>query len=184
MKNLQPHSHGEIFVLTGGPGVGKTALLEHLASAGYATVREAARDVIHEQLLLGSDVLPWRDQPAFQRRVLKVQLEREGSVAGQVAFADRGIPDGIAYLRAHGLGVFTELLEKARERYGGVFLVEPVGEYHGDGERREGPEAALALHETLEATYRGLGYEPVRVPPMPVAERSAFVVERISARTR
>ena len=167
------------FVLTGGPGVGKTTLLEHLRSLGYSTVREAARDVIGEQMKLGTDVLPWKDQPAFQRRVLKVQLEREESATGPLIFADRGVPDGIAYLRASGLGVLRELLENARDRYEGVFLVEPLeGGYRPDPERREGPEAAHELHDAVETTYLDLGYQIVRVPPMPVAQRSAFVIER------
>ena len=159
--------------------MGKTALLDHLRSMGFATVREAARDVIQEQLLLGSDVLPWRNQSAFQRRVLELQLQREFAAAGPVVFMDRGIPDGIAYLRAYGLNVFREMLEHARDRYDGVFLVRPHGVYVDDAERRETSEQALILHGALEATYRDLGYELISVPAMPVARRSEFVVERV-----
>ena len=174
-----PRPARRCFALTGGPGVGKTALLDQLGSMGFATVREAARDVIHEQLLLDSEVLPWRDQSAFQRHVLELQLERESVAEGAVVFMDRGIPDGIAYLRAYGLSVFREMLVYARERYDGVFLVEPHGEYVDDTERREDPEEAQMLHGVIEATYRDLGYELVSVPSMPVARRSEFVIERI-----
>ena len=169
------------FALTGGPGVGKTALLEHLGSMGFATVREAARDVIHEQLLLDSDVLPWRDQSMFQRHVLELQLKRESLAEGPVIFMDRGIPDGIAYLRAYNHSVFREMLVHARDRYDGVFLVEPHGEYVDDAERREDPEEAMMLHGVIQATYRDLGYEVVNVPSMPVARRSEFVLERVGA---
>jgi predicted ATPase len=159
--------------------VGKTALLEHLGSMGFATVREAARDVIHEQLLLDSDVLPWRDQSMFQRHVLELQLKRESLAEGPVIFMDRGIPDGIAYLRAYNHSVFREMLAHARDRYDGVFLVEPHGEYVDDAERREDPEEAIMLHGVIQATYRDLGYEVVNVPSMPVARRSEFVLERV-----
>ena len=167
------------FALTGGPGVGKTALLEQLGSMGYATVREAARDVIHEQLQIDSEVLPWRDQSAFQRHVLELQLKRESVADGPVVFMDRGIPDGIAYLRAYNLSVFREMLVHARERYDGVFLIEPHGEYVDDAERREDPEEAQMLHGVIQATYRDLGYELVNVPSMPVEQRSEFVLERV-----
>ena len=161
--------------------MGKTALLDHLGSMGFATVREAARDVIHEQLLLDSEVLPWRDQSAFQRHVLELQLKRESVADGPVIFMDRGIPDGIAYLRAYNHSVFRGMLVHARERYDGVFLIEPHGEYVDDAERREDPEEAAMLHGVIEATYRDLGYELVNVPSMPVEQRSEFVVERIGA---
>ena len=167
------------FALTGGPGVGKTALLDHLASMGFVTVREAARDVIHEQLLLDSDVLPWRDQSSFQRHVLGLQLRRESVADGPVVFMDRGIPDGIAYLRAYNHSVFRDMLVHARDRYDGVFMVEPHGEYVDDAERREDPEEAQMLHGVIEATYRDLGYDLVSVPSMPVAQRSEFVLERV-----
>ena len=175
----QPKTDRRCFVLTGGPGVGKTALLDHLESMGFATVREAGRDVIQEQLQLDSDILPWRDQPAFQRHVLELQLERELAAFGPVVFMDRGIPDGIAYLRAYRLSVFRIMLEHARDRYDGVFLIEPHGEYIDDGERREDAEEALMLHGVLKETYQDLGYELISVPPMPVTCRSKFVIERI-----
>ena len=146
---------------------------------GFVTVREAARDVIQEQLQLDSDILPWRDQPAFQRHVLELQLEREHAVDGPVVFMDRGIPDGIAYLRAYRLSVFRIMLEHARDRYDGVFLIEPHGEYVDDAERREDAEEALMLHGVLKETYQDLGYELVSVPAMPVDRRSKFVIERI-----
>ena len=177
----EPRLDRRCFALTGGPGVGKTALLGHLDSMGFATVREAARDVIHEQLQLDSEVLPWRDQSAFQRHVLELQLKREPVADGPVVFMDRGIPDGIAYLRAYGLSVFCEMLVHARERYEGVFLIEPHGEYVDDAERREDPEEAQMLHGVIEATYRDLGYDLVNVPSMPVARRAEFVIERIGA---
>ncbi len=159
--------------------MGKTALLDHLGSMGFATVREAARDVIQEQLQLDSNILPWRDQRAFQRHVLELQLEREDAADGPVVFTDRGIPDGIAYLRAYHLSVFRIMLEHACDRYDGVFLIEPHGEYVDDAERREDAEEALVLHAVLKETYQNLGYELISVPPMSVARRSKFVIERI-----
>jgi len=175
--DLQPERR--CFVLTGGPGVGKTTLIDHLGSLGFATVREAARDVIEEQALLGSDVLPWRNQSVFQRHVFNLQLEREATASGPIVFMDRGIPDGVAYLRAYGLSVFRDMLVQSRERYDGVFLVEPHGVYSDDPQRREKSEQALILHKVLGTTYRDLGYELIVVPAMSVTRRAEFVVERV-----
>jgi predicted ATPase len=167
------------FVLTGGPGVGKTSVLEALAAAGYPVVRETARDVIREQQALDSDVLPWRDKPAFQRRVLEVQLAREASVAGSPVFLDRGIPDGIAYLRLDGLPVFPELLRHAKGRYMGAFLLEPPTGYQKDAVRFEDEETAQRIHRLVEETYCSLGYRIVTVPAMTIRERVARILAEV-----
>ncbi|MBI2194593.1 MAG: ATP-binding protein [Planctomycetes bacterium] len=168
------------FVLTGGPGVGKTALLEHLAARGYTVVRETARDLIEEQKALNSTVLPWRDATAFQKRVLEIQLDKESMASGQVVFLDRGVPDGMAYLLLYGLAVLPELVEHGRGRYTGVFLLEPLAGYQKDTVRREDARTARRIQELLEKAYRDLGYEPVRVPPLSVEERAQLVLAAIS----
>ncbi|WP_201496038.1 AAA family ATPase, partial [Rubrivivax sp. A210] len=54
-------------VITGGPGAGKTTLLAELATRGYETVSESAREVITERLARG---LPPRPDPAtFAREI-------------------------------------------------------------------------------------------------------------------
>jgi predicted ATPase len=159
--------------------VGKTSVLEVLAAAGYPVVRETARDVIEEQQALDSEILPWRDKPAFQRRVLEIQLAREASVAGSPVFLDRGIPDGIAYLRLDGLPVFPELLRYSKGRYTGVFLLEAATGYQKDAVRFEDEETARRIHSLVEETYRSLGYRIVTVPAMPIGERVAMILAEV-----
>jgi len=167
------------FVLTGGPSVGKTSVIEELAARGYPVVRETARDVIEEQRALDSEILPWRDKPAFQRRVLRVQLEREASISGSPAFLDRGVPDGIAYLLLDDLPVFPALLESARGRYTGVFLLGPAVPYRKDAVRFEDEETAQRIHDLVAQTYAELGYAVATVPPRPVAERATMVLDLV-----
>ena len=56
------------FVITGGPGVGKTTLLEALAKQGFPYVPEVAREIIREQASRNGDALPWANIPAFPLR--------------------------------------------------------------------------------------------------------------------
>ena len=53
------------YVLTGGPGVGKTTLLRHLAARGELTVEENARAVIREEAAAGGRGVPWLDNERF-----------------------------------------------------------------------------------------------------------------------
>ncbi|MDP6117052.1 MAG: ATP-binding protein [Planctomycetota bacterium] len=166
----------EFYVLTGGPAVGKTTLIEHLAANGHTTIRESARDVIEEQKRLGSDKLPWLDRPGFQLLVLTRQLEREEAAKGKVAFLDRGIPDGIAYLKEGGYEPLTELLDHARGRYRKAFLLEPIGDYQKDSVRYEDENIAREMHRFIEETYTELGYELVKIPAASVEERAEMLL--------
>ncbi|KAB1941499.1 AAA family ATPase [Micromonospora sp. ALFpr18c] len=75
------------YVLTGAPGAGKTTVLEALRHQGYATVREAATDVIAERQAQGC-AEPWRE-PAFVDAVQRHrQIEADGP---PVAPVDHGL---------------------------------------------------------------------------------------------
>ena len=57
------------YVITGGPGIGKTTVIEILSSRGYEIVPEAARIIIEEEQINDSDALPWKNLKKFQNLV-------------------------------------------------------------------------------------------------------------------
>ncbi|NIY98449.1 AAA family ATPase, partial [Salipiger sp. HF18] len=52
----------QFFVVTGGPGVGKTSLITELARRGFHTNPESGRAIIREEMARGGDALPWADR--------------------------------------------------------------------------------------------------------------------------
>jgi predicted ATPase len=46
------------FVVTGGPGAGKTSLITELARRGFHTIPESGRAIIREELQSGGDAPP------------------------------------------------------------------------------------------------------------------------------
>ncbi|MBB6410416.1 putative ATPase [Mesorhizobium sangaii] len=108
------------FVLTGGPGSGKTTLIEALRRAGFATSVEAGRGIIRDQSAIGGTALPWHDRALFaelmlswEMRSYQVACEQTGAV-----FFDRGVPDTLGYLRLTGLPVPEQFMHAAeRFRY-------------------------------------------------------------------
>ena len=63
------------FILTGAPGAGKTSILNALAAKGYATVPEAATDVIAQEAAKGI-AEPWR-HPGFIDKIVALQVRRQ-----------------------------------------------------------------------------------------------------------
>ena len=174
------------FVVTGGPGSGKTTLIEALARAGFAVAAEAGRAVIREQQANGGHALPSLDPLAFAAAMLAHDLasyDAHRDAAGPVFF-DRGIPDVVGYLRLEGVAVPAEMLRAARaKRYRRrVFVCPPWPDiYVTDDERKQTPEVAARTCRTMIETYGGFGYELVEVPRAPVVARLSFVLERIEA---
>src|SRR5580692_8143687 len=94
-----------LFVITGGPGSGKSTLINALEEHGIHTMPEAGRAIIQDQVAIGGEALPWSDRGAFTELMLSWEMRSYRaalSLSGPVFF-DRGVPDVLGYLRLGGL---------------------------------------------------------------------------------
>ncbi len=173
-------------VLTGGPGAGKTSVIEALGAAGHRCSAEAGRAIIRQQVAIDGAALPWRDRALYaevmlswELRALDAQAEGSGPV-----FFDRGLPDIVGYLRLEGLPVPEHVLRAAQDRRYArkVFLFPPWPEiFTGDAERKQTPEVAAATCRAMAEIYSELGYELIAVPRAGVAERTRFILAACQA---
>ena len=171
-----------IYVITGGPSVGKTTLLEALRARGFKCLDEVSRAVIKEQLSLKSNLLPWIDLHNFNMLLLERQVKQHGSVGEELHFFDRGIPDNIGYLRLGGKEVHPDIHAAAKKhRYNKkIFFLEPWEEIYANDEVRKEPfHYALKLSEHIKKAYLELDYDVAVVPKGPVEERVEFVLKEI-----
>jgi predicted ATPase len=172
-----------LFVITGGPGAGKSTLIEALARAGYACSDEVGRRIIKDQMVKSGSALPWIDPQRFADAMFATEIEnyaRFSSGTGAVFF-DRGIPDVIGYLRLMNLPVPSRMTEAAaHRRYNRrVFIAPPWPEiFAQDEERKQTPEEAERTHAAMVEVYTGLGYDMVELPRLPVDARAALVLEQ------
>lgn len=171
------------FVLTGGPGGGKSTLIDALRAAGYATVAESARAVIQEQVRLGGSALPWADRAAFAMKMLDADVAAHGralALPGTVFF-DRGVPDVAGYLSLCALpvpGVVERAVAKCRYNVA-VFAAPPWREiFVNDAERKQDYAEAVRTYDNAIAVYRAYSYDIVELPRAPVADRVRFVLDR------
>ncbi len=167
-------------VVTGGPGAGKTTLIEALAATGLAAMPEAGRAIIRDQMAIDGSALPWADRAAFAEAMLHRELRSWHEAArlpGPVLF-DRGLPDVLGYLALCGLPIPPHA-RRAAERFRyrrTVFIAPPWPEiFTRDAERRQDPAEAEATHAAMVAAYTALGYALIPLPLAPVAARVAFV---------
>ena len=181
---MTPPNTDHLFVISGGPGCGKTTLLTALAEGGYATVPESARAVIRDEIAAGGVAPPWADQGRFARAIFerdlakwRAHLARPGPI-----FFDRALPEAVAIWESNGLAVPTDV----RAAIGGcrfnrtVFVAPYWAEiYCQDEERKQTHEEAAYYAAMTGPLYAAAGYEVVELPLIPVAERVAFVLQRL-----
>ncbi|MGE5395374.1 MAG: AAA family ATPase [Candidatus Saccharibacteria bacterium] len=171
----------QIHIITGGPGFGKTALAEELRRHNYSCCGEFARDIIEEQQNKGGDLLPWKNPKQFQQVVLQRRIDFFNSIPDHcLAFADRGIPDQLAFARYRGFGSPAVLRQGAEYyRYAQkVFLAPPWPEiYLRDAIRTETWEEAMVIHQAIIDTYTELNYQIVELPLASVKERMDFIFQ-------
>ncbi len=170
-------------IITGGPGTGKSTILQHLEERGYPSFSEVSRAVIKKELEKeDSEILPWRDLSGFSDVVFNGQMAQyRRAEAGKINFYDRGLIDVIAYLRKDLLD--SDALESLVEHYPyhkTVFITPPWPEiYSQDEERREDPEAMQAIHKSLVSTYKDFDYEIIEVPKAEAETRTKFVLNHL-----
>lgn len=159
-------SHGEtrLVVITGGPGAGKTAVLEIVRKelcAHVVILPEAA------SLVFGGGF--WRLESlsaikAAQRAILHIQQEIERVAVGEqkwaMALCDRGVLDGLAYWPGHTDDFWAEAkttLEAEYARYYSVIHLrtpsEDLGYNHVNPLRTETAAQAALLDEKIHTIW-------------------------------
>lgn len=176
----------QFYIITGGPGVGKTTLLVELSRKGFQTVEEEARRIIKEQVNINGDGLPWRDKGLYAQLMfdasVKTYQKIKSETADGVVFFDRGLPDTLCYMNMENIPVLQKKEEIIREvMYNkNVFILPPWKEiYKNDTERKQNWNEAVFTFEKMKETYLKYAYTVIEVPKDTVQKRAAFILDRI-----
>lgn len=174
----------KIIVFVGGPGSGKTTLIEALNKKGYVCYPEISRQITIEAQKHGTEQL------FLEKPLLFSELLLEGRVAQykealqeetSVVFIDRGIPDVLAYLHYIGDAYPKTFVEACKNHlYSKIFIFPPWEEiYQTDNERYENFEQSLLIHSHLVETYQKFGYSLIEVPKIDLKSRVNFILNNL-----
>src|SRR5262252_1558791 len=170
IRNCNMHLiNPNLFVVSGGPGAGKTTVLKELASRGCRFVPEIARQIIQEEVQSSGTALPWKDREAYTLLMLERSIKSylSHTAAPRPTFSDRGMPDTLCYARLIGLANQGLILDACRQyRYAPVvFLAPPWKEiYETDSERKQDFAEAESTFEQMVQVYRECGYTISELP--------------------
>lgn len=173
-------------IITGGPGMGKTSVIEQLSDIGYHSVEETGRNIILKELKTDGNRLPWLDKEGFATAMFQQSLKDFQNVSEKcgLTFFDRGIPDVIGYLKLCNISIPETMWQAVKEKryYPKVFITPPWKSiYINDAERKQTFEEAVATYHIMKEIYFSLGYELVELPKTTVLKRVNFIIEYLSA---
>ncbi len=170
----------KIYVITGGPGVGKTSLISELESRGFRILKEAAREVSKSKKFIGKSVLTI-NKKEFQEAIFNFQKEQvekllKNKIKKEIVFLDRGFGDTLVYDRLVKLKISKNKLRYIDKiRYEKVFILDFLDFYEKDNLRKESKKYQKKIHKEIISMYTKMGYNIVIVPSMSIEKRADFV---------
>lgn len=174
----------KLVVFVGGPGSGKTTLIEALRKQGFTCYPEISRQVILEAQKQGVEQLFLEKPLLFSELLLQGRVGQHHEASSEnekIVFFDRGIPDVLAYLDYVGISYPNSFSDACKQYvYDKIFVFTPWKEiYQNDNERYESYEQSLLIHSHLERTYHKFGYQLIVVPQVNIAERINFILNNL-----
>ena len=170
----------KMYVVSGGPGTGKTSTVEELGKE-FQILPEAARDVSQNDSRFVGKSIKEVNPKEFQDAIFEEQKRVIDDLKGEgVIFSDRGVGDTMAYRKLKGLKISKEMDNYFKKvKYAEIFILDFLDFYEQDELRQENEEEQKQIHQAIIDAYKELGYEPVIVPFMSVKKRVEFIKSRM-----
>lgn len=171
-------------VITGGPGTGKSTVIEELTKRKFMCMSEISREVILNARKNGDVQLFLKKPLLFSELLIEGRINQyieAEQKKNSIVFFDRGIPDVHAYMNYISINYPESYISKSKiYTYDYIFLMPPWEEiYITDNERYENFEQALAIHNHLKRAYEELNYTIIEVPTGTIETRTNFILDFI-----
>ena len=172
-------------VITGGPGTGKSTIINELIKRGYSCLEEISRQVILDAQKEGVDQL-FLTQPLLFSELLLAGRQKQfvdaEMMENTIVFFDRGVHDVLAYMDYIGDDYpsgFKDVCHQCKYDY--TFILKPwEAIYTSDNERYESFDQAVKIHDNLLETYQSYNYNLLDVPFDTVENRVDFILKTLN----
>jgi predicted ATPase len=170
-------------IITGGPGFGKSSIIDELERRNFRVFHEVARQIIDRQLAMYGNKTPWEDVERFSDLVLEGRKDQFDIAQPRAwSFFDRGIPDIAAFLMADGKEIPKHIHAAAMDNsyFNVVFITPPWEEiYTNDEARPQSFEYATNIHEAIVDCYSKFGYTTLLLPKISITQRADYVLKAL-----
>ncbi|MCK7591264.1 ATP-binding protein [Subsaxibacter sp. CAU 1640] len=172
-------------VITGGPGTGKSSIINELKKRDQICFDEISRQVTLEARKKGIEQLFLTEPLLFSKLLLEGRLKQfydADEYKNETVFLDRGLPDVLAYMDYFDSDYPIEFVNTCQNnRYDQVFILAPWEEiFVSDSVRYENFEQAELIHKHLLNTYKNFGYDLLDVPFGSIEKRTDFILDALN----
>ncbi|MFN5382536.1 MAG: AAA family ATPase [Alphaproteobacteria bacterium] len=171
------------FILTGTPGSAKTSVIQELYKHKHTVILEAATDVIAIEQVNGNES-PW-EKLNFIDKIILMQNERQINAVRDLQFYDRSpfCTYALALYLSYPISPMLSLeIDRCLQNIvyqNQVFFFENLGFIKNTYARKISYDEALKFEQIHIDVYKKFGFEIVFVPKASVAERLAFILEKV-----
>lgn len=168
--------------ITGGPGGGKSSLLNALSKKGFKNIDETGRAIIKERLSKGLSPRPAPEKFAEQMFQRDYENYIKNLNASEIIFFDRSFLDSASFIQQTNQKYFEKVNDiiSIYRFNNNVFITPPWEEiYCNDDERDQTFNEAISTYKSLFKWYQLNGYKPIILPKASVEMRTEFVLNEI-----
>jgi len=178
-------------VIIGGPGTGKTSIINELKNRSFHCFEEIIRTLTlaakkeSDASTHISNPIAFVDDPNFFNTNLLngrvSQFKQANIIENNMCFFDRGIPDVLAYMDFFNQKYSDTFINACENnKYDHVFLLPPwKAIYKRDNERFETFDESEKIHLHLEEVYKNFGYKIIEVPFGSIKERTNYILKTL-----
>ena len=168
-------------VISGGPGGGKTTIINSLKNLGFFCYDEISRELIDGLKGNGEQNILMKNPIAFSNILWKKREEQFKKSMKQKeydkVFFDRGLLDITSYLEFIGKRNLNLERKLTNFKYDIIFLVKPTKKnYKKDFSRFENFSQSIKIHNILERNYENHS-KTINVPFEKLRDRLNFIID-------
>ncbi len=183
MLNLRIMNNCYKILITGGPGSGKTSIINELENKNYNCEHEIVRSLTLIGKESGIDQLFLKNPLDFSKNLLELRISQFNKKQDHIqTFYDRGVHDVLAYLNYIKIKFPKELTVKAEKiKYNKVIILPPWKEiYIQDDVRYESFKESIKIYNEIIKTYNHFKMKPIVLSKGSLKDRIKNIFEIIN----